>query len=126
MPVGNFNTPEKAVWLMENTRHDHLKLNFDISHFVAQGIDMQRSIDLCVPYAVHTHIKDGYTEDGSVHYLLPGDGEMDLVDYMVSVEGGRACRTGLRGGQPPTFRTARLRFVGDGRVLFPQVGRRQN
>ena len=82
----NFNSPEKAAWLMENTRHDHLKLNFDISHFVAQGIDMGRSIDLCVPYAVHTHIKDGYTSDGKVHYLLPGDGQMDLVDYMESVE----------------------------------------
>ena len=81
----NFDTPEKAAWLMENTRHDHLKLNFDISHFVAQGIDMGRSIDLCVPYAVHTHIKDGYTSDGNVHYLLPGDGQMSLVDYMASV-----------------------------------------
>ena len=82
---GNFNTPEKAAWLMENTRHDHLKLNFDISHFVAQGIDMQHSVDLCVPYAVHTHIKDGYLSDGNVHYLLPGDGQMSLADYMVSV-----------------------------------------
>ena len=34
---------------------------------------------------MHTHIKDGYTRDGSVHYLLPGDGEMSLVDYMKSV-----------------------------------------
>lgn len=83
---GNFNTPEKAAWLMENTRHEHLKLNFDISHFVAQGIDMVRSIDLCVPYAVHTHIKDGYTKDGSVRYQLPGDGRMNLADYMAKVE----------------------------------------
>ncbi len=82
----NFNTPEKAVWLMENTNHNHLKLNFDISHFVAQGIDMGRSIDLCVPYAVHTHIKDGYTKGGKVQYLLPGDGQMSLVDYMTLVE----------------------------------------
>ncbi len=82
----NFNTPEKAAWLMENTNHDHLKLNFDISHFVAQGIDLGRSIDLCVRYAVHTHIKDGYTSDGRVHYQLPGDGKMDLIDYMVLVE----------------------------------------
>ncbi len=82
----NFNTPEKAAWLMENTNHEHLKLNFDISHFVAQGIDMGRSIDLCVPYAVHTHIKDGYTKNGKVQYLLPGDGKMDLIDYMTLVE----------------------------------------
>ena len=83
---GNFNTPEKAVWLMQNTRHEHLKLNFDVSHFVAQGIDMRHGVDLCVPYAVHTHVKDGYTSDGNVHYLLPGDGQMSLVDYMASVK----------------------------------------
>ena len=126
MPVGNFNTPEKAVWLMENTRHDHLKLNFDISHFVAQGIDMQRSIDLCVPYAVHTHIKDGYTEDGSVHYLLPGDGEMDLVDYMVSVkEAGLAVPVYVEVSRQLSERPGFDPWA-DGRVLFPQVGRRQN
>ena len=83
---GNFNTPEKAAWLMENTLHEHLKLNFDVSHFVAQGIDMARSIDMCVPYAVHTHIKDGYNSDGRVHYQLPGEGKMDLIDYMTLVE----------------------------------------
>ena len=79
---GEFDTPEKAVWLMQQTRHDYLKLNFDISHFVCQGIDLQRSVDLCVPYAVHTHVKDGYMENGNVRYQLPGDGEMDLTAYM--------------------------------------------
>ena len=119
----NFNTPEKAAWLMENTRHDHLKLNFDISHFVAQGIDMGRSIDICVPYAVHTHIKDGYTSDGNVHYLLPGDGQMSLGRLHGLRDTGRSGSTNLRRGEPATFRTARLRFVENRRVLFPQVGR---
>ena len=38
-----FDTLEKAAWLMNQTRHEHLKLNFDISHFVAQGIDLHHS-----------------------------------------------------------------------------------
>ena len=84
---GEFDTPEKAEWLMEHTRHDHLKLNFDISHFVCQGIDLQHSVDVCVPYAVHTHVKDGYMENGNVRYQLPGDGEMDLTAYMKAVSG---------------------------------------
>ena len=82
---GEFETPEKAQWLMEQTDHDHLKLNFDISHFVAQGIGLQRSVDLCAPHTVHTHIKDGYMENGHVHYQLPGDGDLDLVDYFKAV-----------------------------------------
>jgi len=82
---GQFDTPEKAEWLMLHTNHDHLKLNFDISHFVAQGVDLQHSVDLCVPHSVHTHIKDGYIHNGNVRYQLPGDGNLDLVAYMAAV-----------------------------------------
>jgi sugar phosphate isomerase/epimerase len=82
---GEFDTPEKAEWLMGNTSHDHLKLNFDISHFVAQGIDLKHSVDICVPYAVHTHVKDGYMDNGNVRYQLPGDGDLDLVAYMEAI-----------------------------------------
>ena len=81
-----FDTPDKAVWLMNQTRHEHLKLNFDISHFVAQGIDLHHSVALCVPHAVHTHIKDGYTVDGRVQFQLPGEGDMDLTEYMSAVQ----------------------------------------
>ena len=81
-----FDTPEKAVWLMEQTDHDNLKLNFDISHFVAQGIDMRHSVELCVPYAVHTHVKDGYTKDGNVRYQMAGEGDLDWTKYMTVVQ----------------------------------------
>ena len=85
--VGNpFDTPEKAVWLMEQTDHDHLKLNFDISHFVVQGIDLRHSVNLCVPYAVHTHIKDGYMTDGKVQFQMAGEGDLDLTEYMAAVQ----------------------------------------
>ena len=85
--ISEFDTPEKAEWLMEQTRHDHLKLNFDISHFVCQGIGLEHSIDVCLPYAAHTHVKDGYIENGNVRYQLPGDGDMDLTEYMKAVSG---------------------------------------
>jgi sugar phosphate isomerase/epimerase len=85
--VGNeFDTPEKAVWLMEATQHDCLKLNFDMSHFHVPGFDLQRCVDLCAPYAVHTHIKDGRREDGKVRFLLPGEGDLDLVAYMNALQ----------------------------------------
>ena len=82
---GILDTPDKAAWLMDQTRHEHLKLNFDISHFVSQGIDLHHSVALCVPHAVHTHIKDGYTVDGRVQFQLPGEGDMDLTEYMRAV-----------------------------------------
>ncbi|NQU97008.1 MAG: sugar phosphate isomerase/epimerase [Chloroflexi bacterium] len=82
---GVFETPEKAVWLMEETGHEHLKLNFDISHFTVQGYDLQQCVDLCAPYAVHTHVKDGYMVDGRVQFQLPGEGDLDLTAYMKAV-----------------------------------------
>jgi inosose dehydratase len=82
----DFETPEKAVWLMEQTQHEYLKLNFDYSHFWVEGMDLQHCIDLNMPYAAHNHIKDGYLdEDGGVRYLLPGDGKLDMVEYVRAV-----------------------------------------
>ena len=75
------DTPEKAAWLMEHTRHPNLKIHFDHSHFHVQGIDLARAAELCLPHTVHIHIKDGYMEDGAVTFLLPGAGSLDLVAY---------------------------------------------
>lgn len=81
--VGNpLDSPDKAAWLMKYTNHAHLKLNFDYSHFWVQGMDLERSAELCLPDAVHIHIKDGVMEDGKVKFLLPSDGDLNLEAYM--------------------------------------------
>ena len=78
----DFETPEKAAWLMERTSHEHLGLNFDYSHFLVEGFGLQHSIDLNLEYAFHNHIKSGYKDaDGRVRYLLPGDGDLDVVEF---------------------------------------------
>lgn len=80
-----FDTPEKSAWVMEQTNHDFLKLNFDMSHFHVDGFDLQHSVDLCAPYAAATHIKDGYRDEGKVQFQLPGEGSLDLVAYFKAV-----------------------------------------
>ena len=83
---GDFETPEKAVWLMQQTDHPYLKLNFDYSHFWVEGMDLEHCIALNLPYAAHNHIKDGYIDEGgSVRYLLPGDGQLDMGEYVRAV-----------------------------------------
>ena len=78
----DFETPEKAAWLMEQTDHEHLGLNFDYSHFVVEGIDLNHSLDLNLKYAVHNHIKDGYLDnEGRIRYQLPGNGKLDMSYY---------------------------------------------
>ena len=80
---GDFETPEKAVWLIERAAHEQLRLNFDYSHFLVEGLDLKHSADLNVPLAAHNHIKDGYKDaEGRVAYLLPGDGALDLEEYV--------------------------------------------
>lgn len=78
----DFETPEKAVWMMEQTEHPNLKLDLDISHFVVEGSEMAHSVNLCAPYASMVHIKDGVKIDGQVQFCLPGDGDIDIAGFL--------------------------------------------
>ena len=78
----DFETPEKAVWMMEQTKHSNLRLDLDISHFVVEGSEMVRSVNLCAPYAAMVHIKDGEKKNGKVQYCLPGDGGIDVTGFL--------------------------------------------
>ena len=77
----DFETPEKAVWMMEQTAHPNLKLDLDISHFVVEGSDMVHSVDLCAPYASMVHIKDGEKVDDQIKFCLPGAGSIDITGF---------------------------------------------
>jgi inosose dehydratase len=79
------DTPEKANWLMQAVDHPHVRLNFDYSHFLVQGIDLAHSLKLTARYAVHAHIKDGRMVDGTVRFALPGDDQLDLAAYLHSM-----------------------------------------
>ncbi|MCJ8328577.1 MAG: sugar phosphate isomerase/epimerase [Lentisphaeria bacterium] len=81
------DTPDKADWLMRDANHPHLKLNFDYSHFYLMDIDLQHSIDLCMPHAAHMHIKDGNMLEGDqFEFLLPGAGDMDLNVFCNAID----------------------------------------
>jgi len=82
---GCFDRPEKARWLMEHSRHPALRLNFDFSHFHLQGLDLKSCLEMCAPFTVHLHIKDGFLRDGKPRFLLPGQGNLDLTAYMSAI-----------------------------------------
>ena len=79
------DTPEKADWLVQAVGHPHVRLNFDYSHFLVQGIALARSLKLTARHAVHAHIKDGRMVDGKVRFALPGDDQLDLAAYLRAV-----------------------------------------
>lgn len=78
---GMFDTPEKAVWLVEAAASPHVRLNFDVSHFVAQGLPVPPAIAACLPHAVHIHIKDVVRSGGSFTFALPGHGGFAYADF---------------------------------------------
>ena len=78
----DFETPEKAVWMIEQTTHPNLKLDLDISHFYVEGADVDHSVDICAEHSVMVHVKDGTKIDGSVQYCLPGAGSIDLDGFI--------------------------------------------
>jgi sugar phosphate isomerase/epimerase len=78
----DFETPEKAVWLMEQTRHPHLKLDLDISHFYVEGAMVDHSVELCASHSVMVHVKDGCKVDGKVQFCLTGDGTLDVTGFV--------------------------------------------
>jgi sugar phosphate isomerase/epimerase len=53
-----FDGPEKARWLVRAVDHPSLKLNVDVSQFVAQGLDVGAALELLIPHAAHLHVKD--------------------------------------------------------------------
>ena len=81
----DFETPEKAVWMMENTRHPNLKLDLDISHFVVEGSDLVHSVNLVAKHSAMVHIKDGEKLDGEIRFCLPGAGGIDVEAFMLSL-----------------------------------------
>lgn len=82
----DFETPEKAVWMMENTQHPSLTLDLDISHFYVEGAEVAHSVELCAPYSSMVHIKDGEKVDGEVRYCLTGDGNIDIPLFLRSLQ----------------------------------------
>jgi sugar phosphate isomerase/epimerase len=81
----DFETPEKAVWIMEQTKHPNLKLDLDISHFVVEGSELVHSVDLTAQHSAMVHIKDGEKIDGQIQFCLPGDGGIDIPQFMTAL-----------------------------------------
>jgi inosose dehydratase len=74
--------PEQASWIVEQVDSPGLRLLFDISHFNVQGDPMERVIDQLARYAAHTHVKDERGIAPDHQFLIPGEGDMDYVNYL--------------------------------------------
>ena len=81
----SFDTPEKALWLMEQVNHPAVRLNFDISHFDVIGIGIDECVPQMVAWSVHTHVKDQRGRYPHHEFLTPGAGPFDFVHYLAAM-----------------------------------------
>ncbi len=81
----SFDTPEKALWLMEQVNHPAVRLNFDISHFDVIGIGIDECVPQVVPWSVHTHVKDQRGRYPHHEFLTPGSGPFDFVHDLAAM-----------------------------------------
>lgn len=82
------NTPERALWLINEIQHSSLKVVYDYSHFSLEGLGLKESLQSLLPVVPYLQVKDSRGTPSDHEYLLPGDGTTDypmllktLVDH---------------------------------------------
>ena len=77
------DTPQKALWLLDQVRSPWLKLCFDHSHFdVQEGIPIEESVRLLAPHSVFTHVKEQQGIYPNHRFMIPGEGPYDYENYL--------------------------------------------
>lgn len=79
---GTIGTPDRAAWLIGEAEHPNLRLCLDAATFMLVGCDLDEIVDVCAAHASHAHVKDGFLEEDSPTWLLPGDGDFDFPSYL--------------------------------------------
>ena len=82
----DFESPEKALWLIRNVNHENISLDLDISHFVVEGHNMSKCFDFCAQISSVIHIKDGYKVNNQIHYCLTGDGQINVEKFFMLIK----------------------------------------
>ncbi len=73
------HTPQQTAWVLEQLGRQNLGVNFDYSHFLAQDIDLNTSINLLAGDTLHTHLK-GVTGRWPEHeFVVPGEDDYDYA-----------------------------------------------
>jgi inosose dehydratase len=83
---GLVDTPARMLEILKLVPSPHLKVNFDISHFDILGMSTEESVAALVPHSVHTHVKDQRGRYPDYEFLVPGEGDFDYVDYLLTMQ----------------------------------------
>ena len=73
--------PDRALWLLKQVPSPRLRIIYDYSHFVVQGLSLEESLRPLLPYTSYIAVKDAAGDRDKYRFLLPGDGHIDYVAY---------------------------------------------
>jgi len=77
------NCSERITWLLDTVGSPRVRLHFDIVHLFLAGEPITAAVQRLLPYTAHTHVTDAIRkDDGSFALVLPGTGQLDLVEYV--------------------------------------------
>jgi inosose dehydratase len=76
------HTPEGAKWLLRQIDSPWIKLAYDYSHLVLRGVPLAESVTALAPHTAFIHVKDAKGTPEKFEFLLPGDGNIDYVEYL--------------------------------------------
>jgi inosose dehydratase len=90
---GAVHTPEAAQWLRRQVDHPSIRLVYDYSHFALRRLSLADTLRTMLTDTVFIHVKDARGDAKHVKFLLPGQGDVDYVDYFkrIKAAGYRGC-----------------------------------
>lgn len=80
------HTPAAARWLLKQVGSPWLKLAFDYSHFTLRRLPLAETIKELIPETAFVHIKDARGTADKFQFLLPGESDLDYVDYFKKMQ----------------------------------------
>ncbi|MHB0939394.1 MAG: sugar phosphate isomerase/epimerase family protein [Armatimonadota bacterium] len=63
-----------------------VKVNLDPANLTMAGFDLDEAVDALLPYIVHTHAKDGYTDPGKWREAPLGQGDVNWPNYIARLK----------------------------------------
>jgi inosose dehydratase len=79
------HTPAGARWLLKQVNSPWLKLAFDYSHFGLRRLSLAETTQELLPESVFVHVKDSRGSADKFEFLLPGEGDLDYVEFFKQV-----------------------------------------
>jgi inosose dehydratase len=75
------NRPDRALWMEQQVQNPWVRLVYDYSHYQAQGLELQKTMQQVASRAAFVHIKDVEGMYPDHRFVLPGDGRVNYRDY---------------------------------------------